>query len=138
MPVLPNIVLENGLSNLGVLSTFYLKKKNQDFFAGIFEKNKSLYLVINIKENTYVSLHVSHQQIENLLRGKITFWKLIHQSEELGFIKKDSSSAITPSKVYSTVSTLYMEFMDKIFSVPNVYYYWNEFQHSQGRGNKAS
>ena len=130
MPVLPNLVMENGLSSLGVLSALYLKKKNQDFFAGIFEKNRSLYLVINIKANTYISLQVSQQQIENLLRGNITFWKLIYQSDKLEIIKEQSSSIKTPSKAYSTISTLYMESMNRICSVPNVYYYWNEFQYS--------
>jgi hypothetical protein len=133
MPVLPNLVIENGLSSLGVLSALYLKKKNQDFFAGIFEKNRSLYLVINIKANTYISLPVSQQQIENLLRGNITFWKLIHQSDKLEIIKEQSSSIKIPSKAYSTISTLYMETMNRIFSVPNVYYYWNEFQYSLRR-----
>jgi hypothetical protein len=133
MPVLPNLVIENGLSSLGVLSALYLKKKNQGFFAGIFEKNRTLFLVINIKENTYISLQVSQQQIENLLRGNITFWKLIYQSDKLEIIKEQSSSIKTPSKAYSTISTLYMESMNRIFSVPNVYYYWNEFQYSQRR-----
>jgi len=133
MPVLPNLVMENGLSSLGVLSALYLKKKNQDFFAGIFEKNRSLYLVINIKENTYISLQVSQQQIENLLRGNITFWKLIHQSDKLEIIKEQSSLNKIPSKTYSIISTLYMETMSRIFSVPNVYYYWNEFQYSLRR-----
>jgi hypothetical protein len=133
MPVLPNLVIENGLSSLGVLSALCLKKKNQGFFAGIFEKNRTLYLVINIKENTYISLQVSQQQIENLLRGNITFWKLIHQSDKLEIIKEQSSSNKIPSKAYSTISTLYMETMNRIFSVPNVYYYWNEFQYSLRR-----
>ena len=133
MPVLPNLVIENGLSSLGVLSALYLKKKNQGFFAGIFEKNRTLFLVINIKENTYISLQVSQQQIENLLRGNITFWKLIHQSDKLEIIKEQSSSNKVPSKTYSTISTLYMETMNRIFSVPNVYYYWNEFQYSLRR-----
>lgn len=133
MPVLPKLVMANGLSNLGVLSALYLKKKNQDFFAGIFEKNKSLYLVINIKESTYASLQVSQQQIENLLRGKITFWKLIYQTDKLEIIKEELSSNNTPSKAYLTISTLYMETMNRIFSVPNLYYYWNEFQYSLRR-----
>lgn len=133
MPVLPKLVMANGLSNLGVLSALYLKKKNQDFFAGIFEKNKALYLVINIKESTYASLQVSQQQIENLLRGKITFWKLIYQTDKLEIIKEESSSNKTPSKAYLTISTLYMETMNRIFSVPNLYYYWNEFQYSLRR-----
>ena len=133
MPVLPKLVMANGLSNLGVLSALYLKKKNQDFFAGIFEKNKALYLVINIKESTYASLQVSQQQIENLLRGKITFWKLIYQTDKLEIIKEETSSNKTPSKTYSTISTLYMETMNRVFSVPNIYYYWNEFQYSLRR-----
>jgi hypothetical protein len=133
MPVLPKLVMANGLSSLGVLSALYLKKKNQDFFAGIFEKNRSLYLVINIKGNIYISLQVSQQQIENLLRGNITFSKLIYQSDKLEIIKEQSSSIKTPSKIYSTISTLYMETMNRIFSVPNVYYYWNEFQYSLER-----
>ena len=44
MPVLPKLVMANGLSNLGVLSALYLKKKNQDFFAGIFEKISCEYI----------------------------------------------------------------------------------------------
>lgn len=133
MPVLPNLVIENGLNNLGVLSTLYLTKKNQNFFAGIFEKNKALYLVISIKEKAYASLQVSHQQIEDLLRGKISLLKLMQQSDKLEIIKHISNSAKTPSKAYWTISTLYMETMKRIFSVPNAYYYWNEFQYSLSR-----
>ena len=137
MPVLPSLVMANGLNNLGVLSALYLKKKNQVFFAGIFEKNKSLYLVININDRTYATLQVSQQQIENLLRGKITFWKLIYQSDKIEIIKEKLSSKKIPSKTYSTISTMYMETMNRIFSVPNAYYYWNEFQCSLRRSNKT-
>jgi hypothetical protein len=133
MPVLPNLVTENGLNNLGVLSTLYLTKKNQDFFAGIFEKNKGLYLVIKIKVNTYVSIEVSQQKIEALLRGKISLLKLMHQSEKLDVIKQKSDSLKIPSKAYWTLLTLYMELMNRIFTVPNAYYYWNEFQYSLKR-----
>lgn len=133
MPVLPQIVAESGLNNLGVLSTLFLTKKNQDFFAGIFEKNKALYLVINIKENTYASLKVSHQQIEELLRGKISLLKLMHQSRKLNIIKEESELIKPPSKAYWTISTLYMETMKRIYTVPNAYYYWNEFQYSLKR-----
>jgi len=129
MPVLPQLVAESGLNNLGVLSTLFLTKKHQDFFAGIFEKNKALYLVINIKENAYASLQVSHQQIEDLLRGKISLIKLMLQSDKLEIIKHVSDSVKIPSKAYWTISTLYMETMKRIFSVPNAYYYWKEFQY---------
>jgi len=133
MPILPKLVMENGLNNLGVLSTLYLTKKNQDFFAGIFEKNKALYLVIKIKVNTYVSLEVSQQKIEALLRGKISLMKLMHQSEKLDVIIQESDSHKIPSKAYWTLLTLYMELMNRIFTVPNAYYYWNEFQYSLKR-----
>jgi hypothetical protein len=133
MPVLPKLVMENGLNNLGVLSTLYLTKKNQDFFAGIFEKNKALYLVIKIKVTTYVSLEVSQQKIEALLRGKISLMKLMHQSEKLNVIIQESDSHKIPSKAYWTLLTLYMELMNRIFTVPNAYYYWNEFKYSLKR-----
>lgn len=38
MPVLPNLVIENGFNNLGVLSALYMTRKDQEFFAGLFEK----------------------------------------------------------------------------------------------------
>ena len=107
--------------------------KTEYMARGLSEKNKALFLVINIKESTYASLQVSQQQIENLLRGKITFWKLIYQTDKLEIIKEESSSNKTPSKAYLTISTLYMETMNRIFSVPNLYYYWNEFQYSLRR-----
>jgi hypothetical protein len=128
MSVLPEIIIENGYKNLGLLSTLYLTKKEQGFYAGLFEKNNSLCLIVKIKENTFASFKVSNHNIEDLLRGK-------KRLVELMYLSNNPETTIpvnikSPSKLSWTLYTFLMESANRIYTIPNAYYYWNEFQYA--------
>ena len=128
MPVLPNLIMENGLNNLGVLSALYLTKKDQEFFAGLFEKDHLIYLVVKVKENTYITSKVNNNNIEDLLRGKIRLSNLIHDSFKSENIISDTDR--TPSKLTWSLYVFLMDTANRIYTIPNAYYYWNEFQYA--------
>ena len=131
MPVLPNLIMENGLNNLGVLSALYLTKKDQKFFAGLFEKDHLIYLVVKVKENTYITSKVTNNNIENLLRGKVRVSNLIQDSFKSENIISDTDR--NPSKLIWALYVFLMETANRIYTIPNAYYYWNEFQYALKR-----
>jgi len=128
MPVLPPILLENGFKNLGLLSTLYLTKKDQEFYAGLFEKDNELNLVVKIKENSFASFKVSTNHIEELLRCKKRLVDLMYLSKNPESIIPQNNKA--QFKLSWTLYTFLMESANRIYTIPNAYYYWNEFQYS--------
>jgi hypothetical protein len=131
MPVLPAIVLENGYKNLGLLSTLYLTKKEEKFYAGLFEKDNELNLVVKVKENSFASFKVSNHHIEDLLRGKKRLVELMNLSKNPDSMIPENVKPT--SKLTWTLYTFLMESANRIYTIPNAYYYWNEFQYALKR-----
>lgn len=133
MSTLPSLIKESGFNNLGVLSVLYLTRKNKDFFAGIFERSNSLYLIVEIKDGIYVALNVTNNNIEDLLRGKINLLSIIKKSKNLEFLTLKSDMVNIPSRL-SWLSLIFIrQFTRRIYTIPNAYYYWNEFQYARKR-----
>jgi hypothetical protein len=123
--------MENGLNNLGLLSTLYLTKKEQVFFAGLFDKNHLIYLVVKVKAHTFITSKVTNNNIEDLLRGKIRLSNLIQDSFKVENIISCTDG--TPLKLTWTLYVFLMEAANRIYTIPNAYYYWNEFQYALKR-----
>ena len=131
MQRIPDIIKESGLQDIGLLSTLYLSRPNDDFFAGIFQSEKMLFLVVNVKEDIYLKLPVSEKEIEMIFRGELSLSSILKRFESPTFLSPSGKNIKTPSRIKLLISTLLLETANRIYMIPNAYYYWNEFYYER-------
>ena len=131
MPQIPDIIKESGLKDIGLLSMLYLSRPADDFFAGIFEAEKNLFIVVKVKEDMFLKLPVTEKEIEMIFRGELSLFAILKRFETPEFLTSAEKKGKTPSRIKLIVSTLLLETSNRIYTIPNAYYYWNEFYFSR-------
>ena len=131
MKTIPDIIGKNGLKNLGLLSVLYLSKPYDEFFAGIFELENRLFIVVKINNDIYAKLPVTEKDIEGILRGQLSLFKILKRFDTPELIFTNEHKDSIPSRIKLMFSTLVLEKANWIYTIPNAYYYWNEFYFSR-------
>jgi hypothetical protein len=129
--MIPDVIKETGLQQIGLLSTLYLSRPNDDFFAGIFQLEKKLLLVVKVKEDLFVKLPVAEKEIEMIFRGESSLSSVIKRFEGHTFLSSSEKNIKIPSRIKLLISTLLLETVNRIYMIPNAYYYWNEFYYER-------
>jgi hypothetical protein len=131
MQRIPNIIKESGLQDIGLLSMLYLSRPNDDFFAGIFQSEKKLFLVVKVKDEIFLKLPVTEKEIEMIFRGELSLSYMLKRFEGPIFLSPPEKNIKTPSRIKLLISTLLLETSNRIYMIPNAYYYWNEFYYER-------
>jgi hypothetical protein len=131
MQRIPDIIKESGLQDIGLLSVLYLYRPNDDFFAGIFQSEKKLFLVVKVKEDIFLKLPISEKEIEMIFRGELSLSSILKRFESPTFLSHPEKNVKTPSRIKLLISTLLLETANRIYMIPNAYYYWNEFYYER-------
>lgn len=129
MPTIPNIIIETGFETIGMLSTMYINKSGQDFFAGLFTREDRLYLVIRLSDDEYIYIPVNEKLILGLFKGEFSLVDLIRNAERIESIPKDELSA--EKRTRYIFKLFYRTALGKIRTIPNAFYLWNEYSFSR-------
>lgn len=129
--MIPDIIKKSGLQNIGLLSTLYLSKPNDDFFAGIFQSENKLFIVLKVEEDIFLKLPITEKEIEMIFRGESSLYSVLKRFEGHTFLPSSEKNIKTPSRIKLLVSTLLLETANRIYTIPNAYYYWNEFYYER-------
>ena len=131
MQRIPDIIKESGLQDIGLLSTLYLSRPNDDFFAGIFQSENKLFIVVKVKEDMFLKLPVAEREIEMIFRGESSLISILTRFEGPTFLSSSEKNIKAPSRIKLLISTLLLETANRIYLIPNAYYYWNEFYYER-------
>jgi hypothetical protein len=129
--MIPDVIKKSGLQTLGLLSTLYLSKPNDDFFAGIFQSENKLFIVLKVKEDIFLKLPITEKEIEMIFRGESSLSSVIKRFEDPTFFTSSEKNIKIPSRIKLLISTLLLETVNRIYMIPNAYYYWNEFYYER-------
>ena len=84
--MIPDVIKKSGLQTLGLLSTLYLSKPNDDFFAGIFQSENKLFIVLKVEEDIFLKLPIAEKEIEMIFRGESSLSSVIKRFEGHAFL----------------------------------------------------
>ena len=131
MSMIPDVIKKSGLQTIGLLSTLYLSKPNDDFFAGIFQSENKLFIVLKVEEDIFLKLPITEKEIEMIFRGESSLSSVLKRFEGPTFLSSSEKNTKTPSRIKLLISTLLLETANRIYTIPNAYYYWNEFYYER-------
>ena len=129
--MIPDVIKKSGLQTIGLLSTLYLSKPNDDFFAGIFQSENKLFIVLKVEEDIFLKLPITEKEIEMIFRGESSLSSILKRFEGPTFLSSSEKNTKTPSRIKLLISTLLLETANRIYTIPNAYYYWNEFYYER-------
>lgn len=129
--MIPDVIKESGLQQIGLLSTLYLSRPNDDFFAGIFQSENKLFIVLKVEEDIFLKLPITEKEIEMIFRGKSSLSSVIMRYHGPVFLSSSEKNIKIPSRIKLLISTLLLETANRIYTIPNAYYYWNEFYYER-------
>jgi hypothetical protein len=129
--MIPDLIKKSGLQTIGLLSTLYLSKPNDDFFAGIFQSENKLFIVLKVEEDIFLKLPITEKEIEMIFRGESSLSSILKRFEGPAFLSSSEKNTKTPSRIKLLISTLLLETANRIYTIPNAYYYWNEFYYER-------
>jgi len=129
--MIPDVIKKSGLQTIGLLSTLYLSKPNDDFFAGIFQSENKLFIVLKVEEDIFLKLPITEKEIEMIFRGESSLSSILKRFEGPAFLSSSEKNTKTPSRIKLLISTLLLETANRIYTIPNAYYYWNEFYYER-------
>ena len=129
--MIPDVIKKSGLQTIGLLSTLYLSKPNDDFFAGIFQSENKLFIVLKVEEDIFLKLPITEKEIEMIFRGESSLSSILKRFESPAFLSSSEKNTKTPSRIKLLISTLLLETANRIYTIPNAYYYWNEFYYER-------
>jgi hypothetical protein len=129
--MIPDVIKKSGLQTIGLLSTLYLSKPNDDFFAGIFQSENKLFIVLKVEEDIFLKLPITEKEIEMIFRGESSLSSVLKRFEGPTFLSSSEKNTKTPSRIKLLISTLLLETANRIYTIPNAYYYWNEFYYER-------
>jgi hypothetical protein len=129
--MIPDVIKKSGLQTIGLLSTLYLSKPNDDFFAGIFQSENKLFIVLKVEGDIFLKLPITEKEIEMIFRGESSLSSILKRFEGPAFLSSSEKNTKTPSRIKLLISTLLLETANRIYTIPNAYYYWNEFYYER-------
>jgi len=129
--MIPDVIKKSGLQTIGLLSTLYLSKPNDNFFAGIFQSENKLFIVLKVEEDFFLKLPITEKEIEMIFRGESSLSSILKRFEGPTFLSSSEKNTKTPSRIKLLISTLLLETANRIYTIPNAYYYWNEFYYER-------
>jgi hypothetical protein len=129
MPAIPNIIIEHGFESIGLLSTMYINKSTQDFFAGLFTLADRLQLVIRLSEDEYIYIPVNEKHILGLFKGEYSLLELVRNATRIDSIPNDEQSSEKRTKYIFKM--FYRTALGKIKTISNAFYLWNEYSYSR-------
>jgi hypothetical protein len=129
MPTIPNIIIEQGFESVGLLSTLYVGKSNQHFFAGLFTKDDRLYMVIQTSEGEYIFFPIQEKQVMGLFKGEHSLMDLARQAGKIETIPFDPQANEKRTRILFRM--FYRMALGKIKTIPNAFYIWNEYSFSR-------
>ncbi len=129
--MIPDVIKKSGLQDIGLLSTLYLSRPNDDFFAGIFQSENKLCIVVKVKEDMFLKLPVAEREIEMIFRGELSLSSILKRFENPSFLYQSEKNIKTPSRIKLLISTLLLETSNRIYMIPNAYYFWNELYYER-------
>jgi hypothetical protein len=129
--MIPDVIKKSGLQTIGLLSTLYLSKPNDDFFAGIFQSENKLFIVLKVEEDIFLKLPITEKEIEMIFRGESSLSSILKRFEGPAFLSSSEKNTKTPSRIKLLISTLLLETANRIYTIPNAFYYWNEFYYER-------
>jgi hypothetical protein len=129
--MIPDVIKKSGLQTIGLLSTLYLSKPNDDFFAGIFQSENKLFIVLKVEGDIFLKLPITEKEIEMIFRGESSLSSILKRFESPAFLSSSEKNTKTPSRIKLLISTLLLETANRIYTIPNAYYYWNEFYYER-------
>jgi hypothetical protein len=129
MPTIPNIIIEQGFESVGLLSTLYVGKSHQEFFAGLFTMDDHLHMVIQTGDVEYIFFPVQEKQVLGLFKGEHSLMDLARQSSKIESIPFDSQANEKRTRIFFRM--FYRMALGKIKTIPNAFYIWNEYSFSR-------
>lgn len=129
MPSIPNIIIENGFESIGLLSTLYINKSTQDFFAGLYTRGEQLTMIIGLSETEFIYFPINEKQVMGLFKGEHSLIELVRSTANLESIPHDEQSG--EKRTRFVLKMFYKTALGKIKTIPNAFYLWNEYSFSR-------
>jgi hypothetical protein len=129
MPSIPHIIIEQGFESIGLLSTLYVVKSNQEFFAGLFTKDDRLYMVVQTGDSEHIFFPIQEKQMMGLFKGEHSLMDLARQAGKIETIPFDTHANEKRTRILFRM--FYRMALGKIKTIPNAFYIWNEYSFSR-------
>ena len=129
MSFIPNAITDLGFEPTGQLSSLYFKKSNHEFYAGLFNRNNQLHLAITYGKNKYLMIPIVEKDMDNLLRGITTLYKIILNAKQI--ISMPDGNLKNDSRIKLMLKVFYQFKLSQIKTMPNAFYHWNEYHFSR-------
>jgi hypothetical protein len=125
MAIIPEKIINNGYKSIGLLSAQYFNLKKDQFVAGFYEKNNSLYLIVSASQKYFSVFNISTEYVDHIMKDKVTL---------IGFLIKNVPAEIIPFKKTNRISHLALLFRlfilsktNQLHDYHNKYYRWNSY-----------
>jgi hypothetical protein len=125
MAIIPEKIINNGYKSIGLLSAQYFNLKKDQFIAGFYEKNNSLYLIVSAYQKYFYVFSISIEDVDLIMKDKLTL---------IGFLRKNLPAEIIPFKKTKRISHLPLLFRlfilsktNQLHDYHNKYYRWNSY-----------
>jgi hypothetical protein len=123
--MIPTSITSLGFEPTGNLSTLYITKSNSQFFAGLFNRDKQLYIAINCGKEKFLMVPILEKQVDALLRGTTSLMEIIRNADEIFAIPENKT--ITGNRLRLALRLFYQATFGRIKTIPNAFYHWNEY-----------
>jgi len=123
--MIPSSITSLGFEPTECLSTLYVTKGNQEFFAGLFIRSNQLYMAIKCGRDKYLMIPINEKQVEALLRGQTSLIGLMRDAKEIFAVPEDKT--IQGNRFRLMINLFYQATFGQIKTIPNAFYQWNEY-----------
>jgi hypothetical protein len=123
--MIPSSITSLGFEPTECLSTLYVTKGNQEFFAGLFTRNNQLYIAIKCGKDKYLMVPVLEKQVDALLRGQTSLTGILREADEIYAIPEHRT--IQGNRLRLAIRLFYQATFGLIKTIPNAFYHWNEY-----------